>query len=69
MISNCLSLAQNGGSEEEEEWSVDTSEAAVKQRMENLSSQATNLALTSDLEKSSQDRVNMLFDFVKVQVV
>ena len=67
MISNCLSLAQNGGSEEE--WSVDTSEAAVKQRMENLSSQATNLALTSDLEKSSQDRVNMLFDFVKVQVV
>jgi translation initiation factor 5 len=55
----------NGGSEEEEEWSVDTSEAAVKQRMENLSSQATNLALTSDLEKSSQDRVNMLFDFVK----
>ena len=45
---------------------MDTSEAAVKQRMENLSSQATNLALTSDLEKSSQDRVNMLFDFVKV---
>jgi translation initiation factor 5 len=58
----------NGGSEppnEDEEWSVDTSEAAVKQRMEDLSSQATNLALTSDLEKSSQDRVNMLFEFVK----
>jgi translation initiation factor 5 len=44
---------------------VDTSEAAVKQRMEDLSSQATNLALTSDLEKSSQDRVNMFFEFVK----
>lgn len=60
---------QNGtGPAEEEEWSVDTSEAAVKQRMEDLSSQATNLALTSDLEKSTQDRVNMLFEFVKVNI-
>lgn len=49
----------------DEEWSVDTSEEAVKQRMEDLSSQATNLALTSDLEKSSPDRINMLFEFVK----
>ena len=47
---------------------MDTSEAAVKQRMEDLSSQATNLALTSDLEKSTQDRVNMLFEFVKVSI-
>ena len=63
-------LSQNGTKPtvEDEEWSVDTSEAAVKQRMEDLSSQATNLALTSDLEKSSQDRVNMLFGFVKVSV-
>lgn len=46
-------------------WSLDTSEAAVKQRMENLSSQATNLALTSDLEKSTSERVNMFFKFIE----
>lgn len=58
-------FAENGTGPQDDEWSVDTSEAAVKQRMEDLSSQATNLALTSDLEKSSQDRVNMFFEFVK----
>ena len=79
VLSHCLSVVylltattQNGagpGKEDDEEWSVDTSEAAVKRRMEDLSSQATNLALTSDLEKSSQDRVNMLFEFVKVDII
>lgn len=58
-------LAVNGASPQDEEWSVDTSEAAVKQRMEDLSSQATNLALTSDLEKSPTERVNMFFKFVE----
>lgn len=47
---------------------MDTSEAAVKQRMEDLSSQATNLALTSDLEKSVSERVNLFFKFVEVCV-
>ena len=50
----------------DEEWSVDTSAEAVKARMEDLSSQATNLALTSDLEKSSSERVNMFFKFAEV---
>lgn len=47
---------------------MDTSEAAVKQRMEDLSTQATNLALTSDLEKSASERVDMFFKFVEVCV-
>lgn len=55
----------NGTDPADEEWSVDTSEAAVKQRMEDLSTQATNLALTSDLEKSVPERVNMFFKFVE----
>ena len=65
---NPLPSTQNGTAPDDEEWSVDTSEAAVKQRMEDLSSQATNLALTSDLEKSASERVNMFFKFVEVCV-
>ena len=53
---------------EDEEWSVDTSEAAVKQRMEDLTTQATNLAMTSELEKSSSERVDMFFKFAEVCV-
>ena len=47
---------------------MDTSEAAVKQRMDDLSMQATNLALTSDLEKTPSERVNMFYEFVEVCV-
>ena len=60
---------QNGTKVADDDWSVDTSAEAVKQRMEDLSSQATNLALTSDLEKSTSERVNMFFKFVEVCAV
>ena len=62
---------QNGTkvADNDDDWSVDTSAEAVKQRMEDLSSQATNLALTSDLEKSTSERVNMFFKFVEVCAV
>ena len=53
----------------DEEWSVDTSEEAVKQRQkEDLTSQVATLALTSDLEKTVPERINMFYEFVKVCV-
>ena len=52
---------------EDEVWSVDTSEEAVKARMENLSDQASALALTSDLEKKVSERVDLFFKFVEVR--
>lgn len=59
---------QNGdGVPEDEVWSVDTSEEAVKARMENLSEQASALALTSDLDKTVSERVDLFFKFVEVR--
>ena len=49
----------------EEEWSVDTSEAAIKARMEKLSDQASALTLNKDLERPQGERVNMFYTFVE----
>ena len=57
---------QNGDDPGDDDWSVDTSEAAVKARMENLTDQATSLALTSDLEKKTNERVDIFYKFVEV---
>ncbi len=53
--------------EEHVEWSVDTSEAAMKARMEGLSDQVSALALTSELELASKDRVDLFYKFVEVK--
>lgn len=45
---------------------MDTSEEAVRQRMEKLSDGATALTLNDDLEKSSGERLNIFFEFVDV---
>jgi len=54
-----------GDSDTKEDWSVDTSQEAVKARMENLSDQASALALHDDLEKTSGERVNIFYKFVE----
>ena len=64
---------QNGGSHDEEtvledDWSVDTSEEAVKSRMEKLTEGATSLTLNDDLEKSNSERLNIFYMFVEVGV-
>ena len=57
---------QDSDSDDDEDWSVDTSEAAVKARLENLTDGANALTLNDDLEKSVTDRLNMFFEFVEV---
>ena len=48
---------------------MDTSKAAVKARMENLTDTANALALNDDLEKSPQERLDLFFKFVEVRGV
>ena len=51
---------------DEEEWSVDTSEDAVKARMEKMSNGVASLTMHTDLEKSSAERVDLFYKFSKV---
>lgn len=47
---------------------MDTSEEAVRKRMEKLSDGATALTLNNDLEKTSIERLNIFFEHVEVCV-
>ena len=47
---------------------MDTSETAVKDRMKNLTDQASALTITSDLEKTTSERVDLFYKFVEVRV-
>jgi len=52
---------QNG---DDDDWG-DVSKEAVKQRMQELTSAARNLAINDDLEKTPQERMDMLYEFIK----
>ena len=54
---------------DEEEWSVDTSEDAVKARMEKMTNGVATLTMHSDLEKTSAERVDLFYKFSKVNIV
>ena len=47
-------------------WSVDVSEEAVKARIEDLSSHISTLTLTSELEKTNLERVDMFYKMIEV---
>jgi translation initiation factor 5 len=53
----------------DDDWGEDTSDAAVKARMEALSGAAKTLTISDDLEKSAQERVDMFYSFVKQRKV
>jgi len=57
----------NGANDDEDDdnWTVDVSEAAVKERMKQLSMGVKGLAMDDDIEKSENEKMNILFDFVK----
>ena len=54
---------------DDEEWSVDTSEDAVKARMEKMTNGVATLTMHSDLEKTSGERVDLFYKFAKVSRV
>ena len=52
--------------EEDDDWGEDTTEEAQRRRMDEISDHAKVLTLSDDLERTVEERVNILFDFVKV---
>ncbi|CAI9734586.1 eukaryotic translation initiation factor 5-like [Octopus vulgaris] len=55
--------AQDAG--DDDDWTEDFSEAAVRERMRDLTSAAKGLTLTDDLEKTQEERMNILYNFIK----
>lgn len=55
---------QNGS---DDDWTADTSEAAVARRMMDLSDGARCLTLNNDLEKSQQERLEIFYNYVKAK--
>lgn len=53
-----------GAEEEEDDWAVDTSEAAVRARTAELGGGVTHLTYTDDLEKSMSERLEIFNAFV-----
>uniref|UniRef100_A0A2I3GE48 Eukaryotic translation initiation factor 5 n=1 Tax=Nomascus leucogenys TaxID=61853 RepID=A0A2I3GE48_NOMLE len=51
--------------EEDDDWGEDTTEEAQRRRMDEISDHAKVLTLSDDLERTIEERVNILFDFVK----
>uniref|UniRef100_A0A8C5WEF0 Eukaryotic translation initiation factor 5 n=1 Tax=Leptobrachium leishanense TaxID=445787 RepID=A0A8C5WEF0_9ANUR len=51
--------------EDDEDWGEETTAEAQERRMQEISNHAKNLTLTEELELSIEDRVNLLFDYVK----
>ncbi|RDD40730.1 Eukaryotic translation initiation factor 5 [Trichoplax sp. H2] len=59
-----INTSVNGHSDRDD-WSADTSEAAVKERMENLSAAAKGLTLSDDLERSEKERLDIFYTYAE----
>lgn len=61
-------IKQDNQEEDDETWipDVDISEYAIKKRMEELSDQAKIMAMTDDLEKTQDERLELFYQYVKV---
>jgi len=62
-----IALPSADGNDDDEDWGDDFSEEAIKKRMEELSDAAKGLAFTDDLDKSAEERLNMVYDLLKLK--
>nr|CAG4634773.1 EOG090X05QT [Alona affinis] len=51
--------------DDDDDWAVDVSEAAVKARMEDLTSGAKGMTISDDLEKTPKERIDLFYSYVK----
>ncbi|XP_059160536.1 eukaryotic translation initiation factor 5-like [Physella acuta] len=66
---NMMSLppTKQKGDEDDEDWGDEFTEEAIKQRMEQLSDAAKGLAFTDDLEKPAEERLNIIYELIKIK--
>jgi hypothetical protein len=57
-----------GDNEEDAEWGEDTSEDAVRRRMEALSGGLGGLVIDNDMDKTEVERINIFHTFVKQKI-
>lgn len=53
--------------DDDEEWGDDITDEAIRQRMQDLTERAKNLAFSEDLEKTQQERLDIFYEFVKTK--
>nr|CAG4636156.1 EOG090X05QT [Eubosmina coregoni]SVE69782.1 EOG090X05QT [Eubosmina coregoni] len=58
-------LDATGNNDDDDDWAVDVSEAAVKARMEDLTSGAKGMTISDDLEKTPKERADLFYSYVK----
>lgn len=58
-------LDATGNDDDDDDWAVDVSEAAVKARMEDLTSGAKGMTISDDLEKTPKERADLFYSYVK----
>lgn len=58
-------LDATGNNADDDDWAVDVSEAAVKARMEDLTSGAKGMTISDDLEKTPKERADLFYSYVK----
>lgn len=52
----------------QEDWSLDVSEAAMKERQRDLTAGVKNLTISNDIEKTQSERLEVFFEYCKVSV-
>lgn len=63
----CMDLPKAEEDRDDEDWGDAFDDDAVKARMEELTDAAKGLAFTDDLDKSAEDRLNMVLEIVKIK--
>lgn len=64
---NLPKASNNADDDDDDDWGDDFTEEAIKKRMEELSDAAKGLAFTDDLEKKPEERLNMVYEMVKLK--
>lgn len=59
------SVSTSYDDEDDVDWGEDVSEEAIKQRQDELSDAALKLAVSDDLERTEQERIDLFYQFVK----
>lgn len=52
--------------DDDDDWGEDITEAGVLKRMKELTDAAKNMAMSDDLEKTANERMDLFYEFVKV---